>query len=363
MENRGLIFIPDISGFTRFINETDIEHSRLIIQELLELLINENKINLQISEVEGDAILFYKFGDPPKLDELYKQVETMFCAFHRAILAYDMRRYCQCPACTSAINLTLKVVTHYGEFTSYNVKQFSKLLGKDIIVAHQLLKNDIEQHEYWLVTNNLVPEQNIHGPENWMNWNHSVKQTENGEISFHYALLSTLREKIEPEPLEKMDLSDKRKLIRVSREYDTDIITLFHASGDFNYRHFWQEGVKRVEEVGHFLPRVGMRCRCILENGSQMTYSSSYSYQSDRIEFVETDEKGHEFTAYTLEKLEPHRSRLTIEVYTEKSVFGQILYLIGEKGKRQSQIEHSLDNLTGFLKELRIPGIEEPVLG
>ena len=61
MENRGLIFIPDISGFTRFINETDIEHSRLIIQELLELLINENKINLQISEVEGDAILFYKF--------------------------------------------------------------------------------------------------------------------------------------------------------------------------------------------------------------------------------------------------------------------------------------------------------------
>ena len=58
MDNRGLLFIPDISGFTRFINQTDIEHSRLIIQELLEVLINANQIGLEVSEIEGDAILF-----------------------------------------------------------------------------------------------------------------------------------------------------------------------------------------------------------------------------------------------------------------------------------------------------------------
>ena len=69
MENKGLLFIPDISGFTRFINETEINHSRLIIQELLEILINANNIGLEVSEVEGDAILFYKFGDLPHLNE------------------------------------------------------------------------------------------------------------------------------------------------------------------------------------------------------------------------------------------------------------------------------------------------------
>ena len=37
MENRGLLFIPDISGFTRFVNETEIEHSRQIIQKLAEI--------------------------------------------------------------------------------------------------------------------------------------------------------------------------------------------------------------------------------------------------------------------------------------------------------------------------------------
>src|SRR3954470_16694931 len=109
MENRGLLFIPDISGFTRFVTETEIDHSRLIIQELLELLINANEIGLEISEIEGDAILFYKFGDPPRLEDLYNQVKKMFCSFHRSLAAYDNRRYCQCKACVSAVGLTLKV--------------------------------------------------------------------------------------------------------------------------------------------------------------------------------------------------------------------------------------------------------------
>ena len=51
METRGLLLIPDISGFTQFVNQTDIEHSRLIIQELLEIIINQNKIGLEVSEI------------------------------------------------------------------------------------------------------------------------------------------------------------------------------------------------------------------------------------------------------------------------------------------------------------------------
>ena len=38
----GLLFIPDISGFTDFVNETEVDHSRYIIQELLDTLINAN---------------------------------------------------------------------------------------------------------------------------------------------------------------------------------------------------------------------------------------------------------------------------------------------------------------------------------
>ena len=42
MENRGLLFIPDISGFSQFVNAVELEHSRFIIQQLLEVLIRAN---------------------------------------------------------------------------------------------------------------------------------------------------------------------------------------------------------------------------------------------------------------------------------------------------------------------------------
>jgi len=74
MDNKGLLFIPDISGFTNFVTNTEIEHSRHIIQELLEVIINSNNLGLEISEIEGDAILFYKYGDTPDLKEIYSQV-------------------------------------------------------------------------------------------------------------------------------------------------------------------------------------------------------------------------------------------------------------------------------------------------
>ena len=87
MEKKGLLFIPDISGFTRFVSEVEIEHSRMVIQELLEVLLASNKSGLQVSEIEGDAILFYKFGDPPSIEDIYAQVQEMFCSFHSHLLA------------------------------------------------------------------------------------------------------------------------------------------------------------------------------------------------------------------------------------------------------------------------------------
>ena len=86
MENRGLLFIPDISGFSQFVNAVELEHSRFIIQQLLEVLIRANDSGLQISEIEGDAILFYQFGGPVELRALYTQVEKMFRAFHQYLV-------------------------------------------------------------------------------------------------------------------------------------------------------------------------------------------------------------------------------------------------------------------------------------
>ena len=355
MENKGLLFIPDISGFSRFVAETEIDHSRLIIQELLEILINANNMGLEISEIEGDAILFYKFGDPPAPTEIYRQVEKMFVEFHRSIIAYEQRRYCQCKACMSAINLTLKVITHYGEFTGYNVKNFSKLIGKDIIVAHQLLKNDIQQHEYWLITQNLLPEGKPLDLATWMKWDRSTKQTESGEVAFQYTQLGQLRNEIPPEPPKHLELEKMSKMFSVERIYDTDIITLFHASGDFRYRNRWMEGIKSVETLNHFLPRVGMKCRCVTDHGVVNISSSYYYYQDNKIQFTETDEAKGTRTHFTLEKAGIKKTRLTLDFYVKKNLPAEIIFRLTEKRKLENIFKKSQQNLDGLVKELKIP--------
>jgi hypothetical protein len=357
VETRGLLFIPDISGFTRFVSQTDIEHSRLIIQELLESLIDANQIGLEVSEIEGDAILFYKYGETPDLEALYGQVEKMFCEFHRQLNTYDSYRFCWCQACSSAIHLTLKIITHYGEFTGYNVRNFNKLIGKDVIVAHQLLKNDIEQHEYWLVTSNVLQDRKPAGLAQWMQWTNGISRTESGELPYVYTQLGPLKKEIAPAPDLKLDLPDKVKVISVSREYNTDIITLFHATGNFNYRSRWREGVQKVEGLSHGLPRVGMRYRCFMENGEMEIYFSSYTHDGeDRVAFSETDEMKKSSTFYTLETTGANTVKLTIDFYIRKNFFNQLLFTLLKKAKIKKDLKRSLVRLEKVVPEIKLPG-------
>jgi len=356
MENRGLLFIPDISGFTRFVSEMEIDHSRHIIEELLEILINANSIGLEISEIEGDAILFYKYGEAPDLKTLYSQVEKMFCEFHRHISAYEYRRLCQCKACRAAIGLSLKVVTHYGEFTGYNVKNFSKLIGKDVIVAHQLLKNDIEQHEYWLVTPPLAAkDKSLPGFKQWMTWDSSAKKTETGEIPFQYTQLTPLKNEIPPEPPFHLDLKEKTKMVSVSREFDANINTMFYSAGHFEFRNRWQEGVKAVDEVSHYLPRVGTKHRCVLENGQAIMYTSHFSFGPEKIVYVETDEKKRGSTYFIFEKINDNKTRFTLEFYLKKNPLLQMMFKLTMQKKLGYIFTKSLANLEEFVKEVKLP--------
>jgi len=192
MQQKGFIFIPDISGFTKFVNSVELDHSRHVIKELLETIIDANDMDLKISEIEGDAILFYQLGEIPDLEVVYAQVERMFLSFHKHLLIYERDRKCYCNACISAINLSLKIISHYGEFTEYNIGDFKKLIGKDVIIAHQLLKNDIINHEYWLLSSSLsekLPQ--IFKP--WIQWELGSKKVDQHEVVFHFTQLSQLK--------------------------------------------------------------------------------------------------------------------------------------------------------------------------
>lgn len=345
MENTGLIFIPDISGFTRFVNQTEIEHSRFIIEELLETIINSNQIGLQISEIEGDAVLFYRFGKPPKVDELVKQVEKMFTEFHRQIRNYEYRRLCQCSACTNAVDLSLKVVIHYGEFSSYKVKEFSKLLGKDIIVAHQLLKNDINEHEYMLLTDRIPRTEEFRELPGWVNWSSGKKVTEAGEVPFSYSMLTSLKETVSADPIPDLEPAQKSKVASKSHEYNIDIISLLSVLGNYAERSQWQDGVQKAEQISDKIPQLGTKHRCVTEKGSVIVRYTNFLMETDKIVVSETEENKLATTYYTFEAIQGGKTRLTLDYYIAKNPLKEWWFNLTNKGNIEKKFHRSLQNL------------------
>jgi len=83
MAEQAIILIPDISGFTEFTTVTEIDHAAHIITELLELIVASNETDFTLAEIEGDAVLFYRTGEPLKREQLTAQCLRMFSNFHR----------------------------------------------------------------------------------------------------------------------------------------------------------------------------------------------------------------------------------------------------------------------------------------
>ncbi|GGN12291.1 hypothetical protein GCM10010967_55380 [Dyadobacter beijingensis] len=149
MPEMGLIFIPDISGFTRFVHETDFATGRRITYELLSAIIDQNDLMLHIAEIEGDAIFFYRYGPPPPAFELIRQYRQMLHAFNARLAQINA-------LLEKELALSLKLIAHYGPIAEYDLKGFKKLYGRAVVEAHVLLKNEIASHSYALLTADLM---------------------------------------------------------------------------------------------------------------------------------------------------------------------------------------------------------------
>jgi hypothetical protein len=196
MENQALIFIPDISGFTKFVTNCEIDHSNHIISNLINIILDSNPLELKVSEIEGDAVLFYFKGMPPTKEEIIQQSKRMFIDFHTNLKAMGRNFFCKCGTCTTASNLTLKFIVHYGVCKEVPIHNSTKLIGSDVILAHRLLKNNIPEREYILLSEKYLKRQQSKSTieEDWVDIKSNIENFEYfGEIRTKYIPLSPLR--------------------------------------------------------------------------------------------------------------------------------------------------------------------------
>jgi len=268
--NDGLLFIPDISGFTKFINDTEIEHSQHIITELLEVILEANTLNLQVNEIEGDAILFYRIGKPPTAFDIAEQSKKIFVEFHKYLQIIERDRVCHCGACSTASELTLKIIVHFGDIGLSNIRGHQKLMGKSIIVAHRLLKNDIDADEYLLMSDDYYSKLQMGESKSQFNWAslHPGKMTYEhiGEVSFHFIVLSELHDIIPV--IEKAAGPDKfPDPVIVENHINAPISLIYSIIIDLGQRIKWSSGLKKIEFDQEQVHRVGTKHICDVPGG------------------------------------------------------------------------------------------------
>ena len=247
-ETNATILIPDISGFTEFMTTTELNHASHAINILIDSIVNAVGDEYEVSEIEGDAVLLIKQGEAPSKKEIVDTCFKIFNSFHFQRRWMEQYTVCPCGACMAIINLTLKFVVHHGPLAEIRVGNFVKHSGTEMIVAHRLLKNSIDNHEYLLMTEKLLQQiDDSHEPGS-LHWNSAFDEYSSlGKVEYRYALLDEVRRNApQPPPPENNYRTDDTSYLEI--RVDAHYMDVYMAMMNIPGRPEWMPGLNKVEQ-------------------------------------------------------------------------------------------------------------------
>jgi hypothetical protein len=284
-ETNATIMLPDISGFTRFITSTELSHSTFAINMLIDAIINAIGDEYEVSEIEGDAVLLIRKGEAPSQKEIQDTCLKIFNAFHYRRKWMQQHAVCPCGACLAIADLTLKFVVHYGPLAEIKIGRFVKQSGTEMIVAHRLLKNSIDNNEYMLMTEKLLEHSNP-SETTEMKWiSSSEEYTSLGKIDYRFTLLNEARKNCpEPPELDSYYTDDTPYFeIPVAAGFRDVYMVMMNIPGRFE----WMPGLQKVEQD---MPQVfvGSVHHCTFEDFQAIVSPLRMILSEDRIIYAES---------------------------------------------------------------------------
>ena len=361
-----LLFIPDISGFTRFVNDTAISHSRHIVAELLETIIDADVLGLTVSEIEGDAILFYRPGPAPETAEMLAQVEKMYVAFHSHLKTYENQRICQCGACCSAVDLELKFILHYGVVAQERVKDHSKLFGRDVILVHRLLKNEVPYTEYALLTDELLAASSDGdelASQAWAGVEAASETLDVGSVGYRYMPLEPLSERV-PEPtIVDYGLPNGALVMERTEPVKAPLSTVFNVLTDLSFRHEWLEGLVGSDELNHGIVQGGSTHLCVIKADGSDPFWVSHDFETgtSQVRFTETEQKLGVSNLYVLRSEGPTETQIELYTFLQGGRLKRLLFNLFLKSRFTKTNDASYVRLREYSEGLVREGREHPV--
>ena len=146
----GYLLLADISGFTHFIEQTEIDHGSTILRNLVDLIIKHMSPIMRIVEVEGDAVFAYTPESAVERGELLLElIETTYGAYRDKQHTMQHNADCPCRACQAIDTLDLKFVIHHGQYVLQKITGKLKPVGSSVNIVHCLLKNRVREITGW----------------------------------------------------------------------------------------------------------------------------------------------------------------------------------------------------------------------
>lgn len=146
----GYLLLADISGYTSYVAQTEIEHADLALSYLLETIIEKLSSLLTISKLEGDAVFAYvEEGKLQEAKSLLELIDSTYLAFREKAQELFEHTTCPCKACRAVPTLDLKFMVHHGDFIIQQVAGIRDLLGTDVNLIHRLSKNHVSESTGW----------------------------------------------------------------------------------------------------------------------------------------------------------------------------------------------------------------------
>lgn len=194
MIKKGYFIITDITGYTIFLNKSELDHAHHIIQALFESQLDVIGEPLQVSNFQGDAILCHVPEETVEAgQELMNQVDSIYDAFSAKIAEMQIDPPCGCKACSNITMLDLKIFMHYGEYLVKTVGTSDEIIGSDVITAHRMMKNDVTEktgiHSYLLITETALDVLGLEDDSKFLDYSQTYEHT--GEVAMAVAQLGS----------------------------------------------------------------------------------------------------------------------------------------------------------------------------
>ncbi len=351
-----LLFIPDISGFTQFIQSTEVAHSQHVIAELLEVLIDSNISELELAEIEGDALFFYKEEEILSQEKLIAQIEHTFSAFFSHLKLLETNRICQCKACSTAPELELKIVIHSGQLQFIEVRGNRKPFGQQVIEAHRMMKNSIQSDNYIMISRSMADLIGLTGDyqNELFQFREGQEEYDGRKLDYIYSVIDSSKLKLKPVQETIHMTFEKHPDLSFLREMPVSAEELFEVLSNYRYRSEWSPGVDRFEFNENEVTRKGSEHVCVID-GSRLNFvavsADAGPGQLVYGEMTTSPPPVDELIQMSyIEPLGDDTSRLTFDVHIKaKSIFKQLIVALVMRRILKRNITKSLNALEAFL--------------